>query len=590
MKIKLIKTISLLVFLCGFLAATNAFAATLTVTKSADTADGICDVDCSLREAVVAANSGDVIVFSPLFNSPQTITLISGQIAINKSLTIAGTGADLLTVSGNNANRIFYISANVVALSGMKLTGGKDSYQGGAIYLTDSTLSLTNMTLNDNKVFFTQQQSPPVEVIGSGGAVYSNNSALTVINSLFNANHGYNSIYSAGNGVVSVVGSIFNGNRGTAIYSASVISVVSSTFTYNGGGIGSGKNLTLDRSIITNSGQGVAAGGNATITKTTINQNSVFGNGGGVANSGSMSISDSTISNNKADGAGGGIINSGQLTVTNSTISRNTSEGAFVIGIGPGGGIYNTATGSLTLTNSTITKNNAYSVTTGVGGGLNNASSGTVILRNTIIAGNSAANSAQDVGGSITSQGYNLIGNSTGSSGWTSSDLLNRDPLLAPLGNNGGLTFTHALMLGSPAINAGNNELAVDPATNTNLQYDQRGIGYLRVYGGAGNGIVDIGAYELSLADSPVTLSGKVSTAIGRGISNARVTITETNARSEYYARTNPFGYYRFDNLLPGKTYQVTVVSKRYQFSSPQIVTIDRNRDDLNFVASSTRY
>src|SRR4051812_20248475 len=99
-------TLFLLLSVFGF-AAISTYAANLTVTKIEDTNDGVCDADCSLRVAVVAAASGDTVVFSSLFSSPQTITLVNGQITIDKNLTINGTGQGLVTFSGNNASRIF---------------------------------------------------------------------------------------------------------------------------------------------------------------------------------------------------------------------------------------------------------------------------------------------------------------------------------------------------------------------------------------------------------------------------------------------------------------------------------------------------
>lgn len=84
----------------AFLTVLNASGATLTVTKTADTTDGSCNADCSLREALVAAASGDTIEFaSPLFDSPQVITLFGGaglgELFINKDLIINGKSANL---------------------------------------------------------------------------------------------------------------------------------------------------------------------------------------------------------------------------------------------------------------------------------------------------------------------------------------------------------------------------------------------------------------------------------------------------------------------------------------------------------------
>jgi CSLREA domain-containing protein len=604
MKTNFLRTFSLLFFICGLFAVSENLAATLTVTKTADTADNVCDADCSLREAVFASASNDTIVFSPLFNSPQTITLTSGQISINKNLTIAGSGVDLLVVSGNNAGRIFYISNNsVVALSGMKLKDGRltaiSDVLGGAIHLTDSILNLTNVTLSDNTARFSSVN--PTAEIGYGGAIYSNNSTLSVFNSVINDNDAPRGggIFSR-SGIVNITNSIINSNSGSGIEGSSLyselgvirssdrISIINSIINNNGGGVfnfDSYAILTIDRSIIRNGGTGIGNRGTATISNTLINNNrnrNTGGNGGGIFNLGTMNIISSAITNNTA-ADGGGIFNSiGQLFLTNSTVSGNQAFSS-VFNSGSGGGLYNQSSGGfpcgrIVITNSTIANNRAI----GKGGGMRVDSEGcNAIVRNTIIAGNLSSTNEIDVSGAVVSQGFNLIGNTTGSTGWIAADLLNRNPLLAPLGNNGGLTLTHALLPTSPAINAGNNALAVDPTTNLELRRDQRG--FARFMGG-GIGIVDIGAYELEISSSPVTLSGRVLTSSGRGIYNARITLTNATG-GVIYAQTNPFGYYRFVDLSSGTTFTINVIHKRYQFNSPQMVTVDYNRDDFNFIA-----
>jgi len=107
-------------------------------------------------------------------------------------------------------------------------------------------------------------------------------------------------------------------------------------------------------------------------------------------------------------------------------------------------------------------------------------------MRNTIVAGNTGSNASRDIIGYFYSLGYNLIGDTQGVSGFSSTDLLNVGPLLGPLQDNGGPTFTQALLPHSPAIDAGDNANA--PAT------DQRG--FPRVV----NGTIDIGAYEFRSA------------------------------------------------------------------------------------------
>ena len=598
----------LLLFFSGFAAAKADIAATLTVTKIADTADGVCDADCSLREAVFAARNGDTIGFSPLFNQPQTILLTNGQISISKSLTIAGPGADLLTVNGNDRSRIFNISNNVVvALSGMRLWDGWAEIAGGAILLTDGTLTLTNMMLSSSSAGSPITGS--LNDYGCGGAISSVNSALSVVNS----NIDNNSSVSGGGicserGIVNITGSTMRNNGGAAVFSRNgdIININNSTFSNNGSAVvgsysriyvinstvvnnqsgisNSEGTLTVNRSTIRDSdgGSGIYNNGTATIIKTTINNNDTsdrYGNlgGAGIYNSGNMTVNDSTISNNKASRFVGGIRNSGQLTLTNSTVSGN--GGSFYDGpFGSGGGIYNTNIGRLILTNSTIVNNIAI----GHGGGLCHDSSGTVTIRNTIISGNTAGSPHADVAGVVVSEGFNLIGNITGSSGWTASDLLNRNPLLFPLGYNGGVTLTHALMPTSPAINSGSSALAVDPATNLRLSTDQRGHGRY----GLGSNIVDIGAFESGGQLSPLWIGGRALTSAGRGIYGARIIITDSFG-TVFQDQTNPFGYYFFKNIPPGITYTITIVHKRYKFNLPQTITLDFDRIDLNFIASS---
>ena len=127
------------------LLASVSMGANFTVTKTTDSNDGMCDADCSLREAVAAANaaaSNDVIYFAmPLFSSPQIVNITMGEIvfANNGSITIYGTGGIHLTLDGNDMSRIFASSANAVVnlhhlgFANGNGAGATNSGRGGAI-------------------------------------------------------------------------------------------------------------------------------------------------------------------------------------------------------------------------------------------------------------------------------------------------------------------------------------------------------------------------------------------------------------------------------------------------------------------------
>ncbi len=236
-----------------------------------------------------------------------------------------------------------------------------------------------------------------------------------------------------------------------------------------------GANLTLSGLTISggnsNNGGGIYNGGTLTVINSTISGNSSSSYGGGINNGGTLTVTNSTISGNSASTLGGGIGNiSGTLTVANSTISGNSAFN--------GGGIYTATFATVTLTNSTISGNSAVAF----GGGITIPQGVVPNIRNMIIAGNIATNG--DVQGTVNSQGYNLIGNaaSTIINGDITGNILNQNARLAPLGFYGGTTQTHALLSGSPAINAGTS-------TNTPT-LDQRGAARV--------GNVDMGAFELN--------------------------------------------------------------------------------------------
>ena len=229
---------------------------------------------------------------------------------------------------------------------------------------------------------------------------------------------------------------------------------------------------------------------------------------GAIQNNGDLTIENCTISGNSAtSGDGGAMRNDGTMKITNSTLSGNTATA-------DGGAILNGLARSLTLGNVTLVKNTAG----GSGGGINSA--GTLNLKNSIIALNTAVGSGNNVsigGGTATSSGYNLSDDTGGGFLTNTGDQINTDPILGPLKNNGGLSFTHAPLSNSPAIDRGKDLGANGVATGR----DQRGSVRPVTYDGSitppvGGDRSDIGAVELATGVQPQNaVSRKVHGAAG---------------------------------------------------------------------------
>lgn len=485
-------TISLL--LTGFILITDsALAATFTVNNAADgvdvnPGDGICATVggfCTLRAAIMEANAlagADTItlpagVYTLTIAGADEDASTTGDLDIIQDLTINGAGSATTIIDGNNLDRVFDIHNGVVTISGVTIRGGNPGLANGGggilmytVLITDNvSLTLANSIVSNNSATF-------------GGGILKLSGSLTISNSTITGNNTsgigagiFNNIgtMTLTNVTVSMniaegdAGGIENGGSAT-LNSVTINGNVSSG---DGGGIFSGGSATLSLSAskVTNNsaarGGGIFANGTETVTDSTISANLATLQGGGVINFTESIITNSTISGNSTANQGGGIFTGGSLLLTNVTISGNYAS--------IGGGLF--SFGSETLTNVTINGNNAAD-----GGGIFNSLE-TISLRNSIVANNLGGN-CTIFSGSITSLGRNLdYGNTCAFA--ASGDIINTDPLLGPLANNGGPTMTHALLSGSPAINA------ADPTTFPAT--DQRGVTRPQ---GAGP---DIGAYEL---------------------------------------------------------------------------------------------
>ena len=497
------------------------------VNSAADTDDGICAVvtenDCTLREAINAANSysgaATITFASAVFSTSQTINLTGVLPTITNTITITGPGQSLLTVDGNNANRVFVAdTGSDLTLEGLTIAHGNATGPGGGIDVIQGPLTVSNSTLISNTAS-----------TRGGGIYFNGGGTLTVTNTTFLSN----TSESGGgigvrSGTASLTDCIFSDNTATyggGIYNLSTTTVTSNTFSNNsttsngGGGIyNQGIMLTVTGSNFTGN-TAPFGGGIATVDNATTVSNSVFsGNkallsaGGGIYAQGSQttlavvnsmfdgntastahggglsingdvltaSVTGSTFSGNSASDYGGGIASAAPLTVTNSTFSGNSAANT-------GGGIDVRGGTTTTVNNSTISGNSAGSN----GGGIY-INGGTLTLNNNIIANSTSGGDCHRAAGTIDSQNSLIQDDLTCVNG-TSTNNLTGDPLLGTLADNGGPTQTMALLDGSPAINAGDNTLALDANGNA-LNYDQRGSGYDRI----ANGTVDMGAYEVS--------------------------------------------------------------------------------------------
>ena len=432
--------------------ATNS---TSTVTKTTDSNDGVCNTDCSLREAIAVAASGTAIVI-PV----GTYTLALGsQLTIDRSLTLIGAQASTTIIQaatqpGTASFPVFGISNGDVEISDLTIRHGNATGNGGGIS-NSANLTLNGVRLTENRA------------TASGGAV-ANFNTLIVTNSRFRNNHAgiqggalYNDGFADLNGVTLSANTTDNAGGG-------IRNVLNRAVTLN--------NVNISENSASIIGGGIFNDGTVHLSDSVVDGNS-SSDGAGLYNNGTLTLINSTVSLNIATSAGGGITNSkpdanvGVLSLMNSTISGNKATG-------PGGGIVNSG-GTSSLTNSTITNNSSDAK----GGGV---WADTAKLSNTVIADNMAPSAANCFANSqpFTSVGHNLVGD-LGGCNYTPGpgDITGIvDAKLGPLQDNGGPTFTHALKPGSPAIDAGDDSAA----PNT----DQRGVA--RPQGPAS----DIGAFE----------------------------------------------------------------------------------------------
>lgn len=476
-----------LALVAPFIAPQVARAQTITVSNTNNVGAG------SLRQAISDAEPGDTITFT---DGLDTI-LLTGQIVIDKNLTIAGPGADILTILSDGSDRIFEVRGDVeVAISGVTIIGGGNVSQGGGILLDTADLTLSDSVITGNAVV-----GETDIILGAGIANLVG--TLRISNSTISGNSATVDVGIvmgggiASSGALEITNSTIAGNTLTAI----------SIGLIGGGGIFSEGDAeivgsTIAGNTLTAPDPGLALGGgiyhledmltlaNSTVTGNAIMVDSGEASGGGVTSGGHLEITGSTIADNSvtvSDGAsrGGGIYTEEELLITNSTITGNIVTGNHETQVSGGGGLHVAAwADSITITSSTIANNTA-----GHAAGID-VPGGEVTLEQTIIAGNLGSENCAVEDDALTSLGYNLAGDDSCNL-TEATDLPGTDPLLGELADNGGPTWTHAIDTDSPAYNAGGAEPC---ATST----DQRGVARPQ------QELCDIGAFELEVPDPEI--------------------------------------------------------------------------------------
>lgn len=424
------------------------------------------DGDCSLREAIISANTDSAIdACNPgsgddkILLKPGTYTItipgtqedeaLAGDLDITENLIIMGHLGETI-VSGGDLDRVFHVQGQQLSkltLSNLTIEHGLADDGGGIKCGANGLLELKNSTVKYNTAE------------NDGGGIHCRD-GLNIHNSYIFSNNAQND----GGGIL-----------------ATYFTITDSNIAYNsavgaGGGL-SGSDGSIADSIITNNmaltNGGGFSGAFISFSRSTADRN-LADFGGGIFGV-DISIDKSTISNNTARLDGGGVSFSSEGWITTSTISGNFA-------LRNGGGWIGSCHNTCSITNSTITNNHAGILGSGI------FSTQETHLSNSIIA----LNGDQNCFGNTTSLGYNL--DDDNSCPLTSAnDLPNVSaPLIGPLQDNGGPTLTHALLRGSPAIETGSNACH---QTNS----DQRGV--LRPANGLGGtqeAMCDTGAFELS--------------------------------------------------------------------------------------------
>jgi predicted outer membrane repeat protein len=449
------------------------------------------DADLTITNVVLSGNYAETYGGAVhLYNADGTVTIRDSVISNN----VAGDDGGALYANGDGAL--------VLTLNNVEITGNTADDDGGGIKFEDGTLTIVESTISGNTAG------------DGGGGIWFYNGTLTISDTTISGNTaGYGGGGIFGNdGSLTISDTTISGNTadyygGGIYFEDGTLAIVESTISGNTAGDGGGGGLWLDDV-------------DGTISDTTISGNTAGDGGGGIyLYETLMTISNSTLSGNSADRGGALYIKTDDLDdygsatfIENSTISGNhaTQDGGAIFTGTDEDEEEEIASLEIEIVQSTITDNSTDGLGENVGG---------IVLQDyveatmtgSIVAGNlgndiglydtslPSVNASNSVLGVIQS-GVTLIDGGGTQVGVT-------DPMLGLLANNGGVTKTHALLAGSPAIDAGPNPVPVFDGN----EFDQRGVGFARIV----FGVADVGAFEVQEPEPEPTPEPLVPTFTG---------------------------------------------------------------------------
>lgn len=512
---------ALLPVLSALLLAGSPAQAGFLVTKLADTHDGVCDADCSLREAVVAANATPGPDEITLPAGTYVLTRVgagedaaaTGDLDVSDGLTIFGAGSGSTVIDGNASDRVFdFREGGGAVFSLLKLTvrNGHTSEAGGGIRCVDfgaGSLELRKVVVEGNEArdgggLSIGECTASVEksvlrdnvatMSGGGLRAFGSSFWLTLVDTEVEGN----SAGLVGGGIASTAaGGFFSFLRGA----------VQGNAASSGGGLYMGDEVRSELRQVTvqgNAASGPGGGvyiseGSSLIEECRIVGNHAGGEGGGVYTSdgtgGTDVIATEIASNTSDDGVAGIWTGEHRTDLVNVTVSGNAGGTGGALRLGDASDFF---AGPLSVVHSTIVGNTNGA---GPGGILLESLNHFFEIGGSLVAENPGGDCEEVSFGFPSTNGWNLIGDGDGCAFFGPDDLVGTgassiDPLLGPLRFNGGSTRTHAVAPDSPALDS-------VPGAACAVAVDQRGVA--RPFDGDDDGALDCdaGAFERSLAD-----------------------------------------------------------------------------------------